>query len=106
MVFKVKKFNDVSKLNIGRSENKMAANMAEIWYSNGYISSSMRPGVLNVGINFMVFGAKNAITSSDLTLDYQKTRWWPIWRKYGIKMAITRVLSQLATQCWCQIYGS
>ena len=28
-------------LALGDQKNKMAANMAEIWYSNGYISSSM-----------------------------------------------------------------
>ena len=54
MIFGVNKCNDVIRFNIGRSENKMAANMA----------------------------------------------------KYGIKMAITRVLSQLETQCWCQLNGS
>ena len=31
MVFEVKEFNNIIKFNIERSENKMAANMAEMW---------------------------------------------------------------------------
>ena len=30
------------------------------------------------------------MASSDLTLDYQKTRWRSIWRKLGIQMVISR----------------
>ena len=41
MVFEVKESIDVIRINIGRSENKMAANMAEILHSNDHNSSSM-----------------------------------------------------------------
>ena len=72
--------------------------MAEIWYSTGYIRSSMRPGDLMLVSTLWFSGSINAMTSSDLTLDDQKTRWQPIWWKYGITMAITHVLSQVETQ--------
>ena len=84
----------------------MAANMAEIWYSNGYISSSMTSRDPMLLSTLWFSRSLNSMMSADLTLDDQKTRWRPIWRKFGIQMAITRVLSQLETQCWCQLYGS
>ena len=60
MVFEVKESNDVMRFNIGRTENKMAANMAEIWYSKWlYLEfyDSWRP---NVGVVFMVFEVKES----------------------------------------------
>ena len=63
MVFEVEEFNDVSRFNIGRSENKMAANMAEIRYSNDYISSSMRPGDLMLVSTLWFSGSRNVMTS-------------------------------------------
>ena len=83
MVFEVKEFNDVIRFNIRISKNKMAANMAEIWYSNEYISSSMRPRDLMFVSTLWSLGSINAMMSSDLKLDDQKTRWQPVWRKYG-----------------------
>ena len=41
MVFDVKKSNDVIRINIGLSENKMAANMAEIGNLNDHNSISV-----------------------------------------------------------------
>ena len=98
MVFEDKKSIDVVRFNNGRSENKMAANMAEIWYSTAYISSSMKSGDQRLMATLWFSRSINAMTSSHLTLDGQKTRWQPIWWKYGIKMAITHVLSQVETQ--------
>ena len=92
MVFEVKESNDVIRFNIGRSENKIAANMAKIWYSNGYISSSMTATDLML-VPFLWFSSsRNSMMSADLTLDDQKTRWRPIWQKFGILLAISGVL--------------
>ena len=41
MVSEVTEFNDVIRFTVGLSGNKMVANMAEILYLNGYISSPM-----------------------------------------------------------------
>ena len=49
MVFEITEFNDVIRFNIRRSENQMAANMAEIYISS---SESYRPVI---SVNFMVF---------------------------------------------------
>ena len=57
----------------------MVANMAEMWYSNGCISNSMRPGDLMFVSTLWFLGSANAMTSSDLTLNEQKTG----WPKYG-----------------------
>ena len=97
IVFKVKESNEVMRFNIRRAENKMAANMAEILHSNDHNSSSMT-GRDQILVSTLWFSrSRNRLTSSDLTLGDQKTRWRPIWRKYGIKVLITRDLSQLET---------
>ena len=84
MIFEVKEFKDVKRFNIGRSENKMAANKAEIWYLNGYISSSItaRDPILVSTLWFSRY--KNLMISSDLKLDEQKTRCRSIWLKFDV----------------------
>ena len=66
-------------------------------HSNGYISSCIRARDL-ILVSILWFSrSRNPMTSSDLTLSDQKTRWRPIWRKFGIEMAIFRVLRQVET---------
>ena len=84
MVFAVKEFNDASRFNIERPENKIAANMAEIWCATGYISSSMKSGDLMLMATLWFSGSINAMTSSDLTLDNQKQD----GSQYGGNMAL------------------
>ena len=74
MVFEVKESIDVIRFNIERSENKMAANMAEILHSNDNNSSSMtgRDPILVSTVWFS--RSRNRMPSSDLILGDQKTR--------------------------------
>ena len=105
MVFEVKEFNDVIRFNIRPSEDKMAANMMEICHLNDYNSSDMtaRDPIL---VSTLWFSrSRNSATSSDLTLDYQQTRWTPIWWKFDILMPIILVLLELEACYWCQCYG-
>ena len=56
--------------------------MAEIWQLNDHNSSSItaRDPIL---VSTLWFSrSRNPMTSSELTLDYQKNEMWPIWRKY------------------------
>ena len=62
MVFEVKESNDVMRFNIGSTENKKAAN-AEIWYSNGYISSSMTVRDLMLVSSLWFSRSRNPMTS-------------------------------------------
>ena len=78
--------------------------MAEILYSNGYISSSMRARDLMLVSTLWFSMSRNLMMSSDLKLDEQKTRWRTIWWKFGIKMVISRVLWELETCYWCRLY--
>ena len=64
-------------------KNKIAANMAEVWYSNGYISNSDSQ-IPDVGVKFMVLRSKKLTMSSDLKLDEQNTRCRSMWRKFNI----------------------
>ena len=48
MVFEVKEFNDVTRFNIGRIEDKMSVNMAEISHLNVHNSLSMGTRYINV----------------------------------------------------------
>ena len=74
MVFEVKESIDVSRFNIERSENKMAANIAENLHSNDHNSSSMTGRDLILVSTLWFSRFRNRLTSSDLTLRDQKTR--------------------------------
>ena len=54
----------------------MAANRSENWYSNGYISTSMRAIDLLLLSTLWFSMSSNEMTSLDLTLGNQETRWW------------------------------
>ena len=70
MVFEVKESIDIVIINIGRSKkNKMAANIAEIWYSTGYISSSITTRDIILVSSLWFSRARNSMMSPDLTLD-------------------------------------
>ena len=72
MVFEVKEFNGVIRFNIGLSENMMAANMAEIWYSNGYILSTMTARDLMFVLSLWFSRSRNSMMSADLALSDQE----------------------------------
>ena len=84
MVFEVKESNDVIRFNIGRSQNKMAANMADILHSNDHNSSSMTGRDLILVSTLWFSRSRNSMMSADLTSDEQKTRCRSIWRKFDI----------------------
>ena len=61
-------------------------------HSNGYISGSIRDRDPILVSPLWFLRSRNRLTLSDLTLGDQKTRLPPIWRKFDIRMTITRVL--------------
>ena len=74
-----------SELTLG-IRNKMAANMAKIWHLNDHNSSYMTGRDLILLSTLWFSRSRNSMVSSDLTLDYQKTRRRRILRKFGIKI--------------------
>ena len=69
MVFEVKESIDIVRFKIGRSKNKIAANMTEIWYSTGYISSSITARDIILVSSLWFSRSRNSMMSPDLTLD-------------------------------------
>ena len=74
MVFEVKESNDVIGFNIGLSQNKMAANMAEICHLNDHNSSSVTGRDLLLVSTLWFSRSMNSMMSSDLILDDQKNK--------------------------------
>ena len=84
--------NNVSRFQIGLSENKMSSNMAETVHLNLKNPSSTRPRDMKLVSILWLTRSRNSIMSSGLTVNDQKTRWLSICWKFDMSMAINRVL--------------